>query len=65
MAYTDESKYLKYRSIFNDSNLLKKKIVVSGARQKNKQAIRSMMKMNDIEDFDGVFYNKEFYEFLY
>lgn len=65
VAYTDESRYLKYRSIFNDSNLLKKKIVVSGARQKNKQAIRSMMKMNDIEDFDGVFYNKEFYEFLY
>lgn len=65
VAYTDKSKYLKYRSILNNSNLLKKKIVVSGARQKNKQAIRSMMKMNDIEDFDGVFYNKEFYEFLY
>lgn len=65
VAYTDESKYLKYRSIFNDSNLLKKKIVVSGARQKNKQAIRSMMKLNDIEDFDGVFYNKSFCEFVY
>lgn len=65
VAYTDESKYLKYRSIFNDSNILKKKIVVSGARQKNKQAIRSMMKLNDVEDFDGVFYNKEFCEFVY
>lgn len=65
VAYTDESKYLKYRSILNDSNLLKKKVIVSGARQKNKQAIRSMMKMDDIEDFDGVFYNKKFYEFLY
>lgn len=65
VAYTDESKYLRYRSIFNNSNLLSKKIVVSGARQKNKQAIRSIMKMNDVEDFDGVFYNKSFCEFVY
>lgn len=65
IAYTNESKYLKYKSISNKSNLLSKKAITGKARHKNKQAIREMMKLNDIEDFDGVFYDKDDYEFIY
>lgn len=65
VAYIDEAKYLKYRSISNKSNLLSKKAITGKARYKNKRAIREMMKLNDIEDFDGVFYEKDDYEFIY
>lgn len=65
IAYTDESKYLKYKSISNKSSLLSKKAITGRARYKNKQVIKSMMKLNDIEDFDGVFYDKDDYEFVY
>lgn len=65
IAYTDESKYLKYKSISNKSSLLNKKAITGKARYKNKRAIREMMELNDIEDFDGVFYDKDDYEFVY
>lgn len=65
VAYTDEAKYLKYKSISNKSNLFGKKEITGKARYKNKQVIKSMMKLNDIEDFDGVFYDKDDYEWVY
>lgn len=65
VAYTDEAKYLRYKSISNRSNLLSKKAITGKARYKNKQIIRQIMRLRDIEDFDGVFYDKDDYEFIY